>query len=334
MKDVALLSKVAESTVSHVINGTRFVSPEIAQRVQAAMRALNYHGNAHARRLARGHSDFLGLIISDIENPFFAGLIKAFETAAVSHGLEVLLSATNYDRARTEKAFRQMIENKVAGVAVMTSSIDPELGTLLTQNNIPSVFLDGPEPSENLSRIRMNYETGAQAAVAHLRALGHRTFGIIAGPQDKASHRAYRLELDKALRHRGLSPRVIESHNSVQGGEASIHQWLSEGSLPQAILCSNDLTAIGALKAFNQAGLRVPQDVSLIGADDIPFAELVSPTLTTVRIPRILLGELACDILHKTIHKQTLCGEWRLETELIVRESTGPVTLPSVGQPA
>ena len=112
MKDVAERCGVSESTVSHVINGTRFVSPEVRENILRAMRELNYHGNAHARRLARGSSDFLGLIISDIENPFFPGLIKAFETAALAAGHHVLLSTTNYDPERTATSFRMMIENK------------------------------------------------------------------------------------------------------------------------------------------------------------------------------------------------------------------------------
>src|SRR5512143_1858937 len=116
MKDVAERCGVAESTVSHVLNNTRYVSPELRERILAAMRELNYHGNAHARRLARGSSDFLGLIISDIENPFFPGVIKAFESAALGFGFEVLLATTNYEPARTEKAFRRMVENKAPGV--------------------------------------------------------------------------------------------------------------------------------------------------------------------------------------------------------------------------
>ncbi len=142
MKDVAERCGVAESTVSHVINGTRFVSPEMREKVLEAMRELNYYGNAHARRLARGSSDFLGLIISDIENPFFPGLIKAFESAALTHGYDVLLSTTNYEAARTEKSFRKMIENLTPGVAVMTSRVHAEMAELLDQNEVASVFLD------------------------------------------------------------------------------------------------------------------------------------------------------------------------------------------------
>lgn len=154
MKDVAERSGVAESTVSHVVNGTRFVSPEVREKVLQAMRELNYHGNEHARRLARGSSGFLGLMISDIENPFFPGLIKAFKTAAPDHGYDVLLSATNYEPLRTGKSFRKMIENQTPGVAVMTSRVDPAMADMLDQNGVASNFLDSGSVGATRGNVR------------------------------------------------------------------------------------------------------------------------------------------------------------------------------------
>src|SRR4051794_40134944 len=168
MKDVADRCGVAESTVSHVINGTRFVSPRMREKVLEAMRELNYHGNAHARRLARGRSDFIGLIISDIENPFFPGLIKVFESAALRRGYDVLLSTTNYDPVQTEKSFRKMIENLTPGVAVMTSRVDAEMAGVLDQNEIASVFLDFGSTGPTRSDIRLDYAKGAHEAVNYL----------------------------------------------------------------------------------------------------------------------------------------------------------------------
>src|SRR5436305_9747805 len=155
MRDVAARAGVSESTVSHVINNTKFVSPEMREKVLESMRALNFLGNAHARRLARGSSDFLGLIISDIENPFFPGLIKAFESAALSHGFEVLLATTNYEPERTEKAFRKMIENQAPGVAVLTSQVDPSAAALLEANGVASIFLDAGKVGPMRRNVRL-----------------------------------------------------------------------------------------------------------------------------------------------------------------------------------
>jgi LacI family transcriptional regulator len=326
MKDVAEKCGVAESTVSHVLNNTRFVSPEITARVLAAMRELDYTGNAHARRLARGSSDFLGLIISDIENPFFPGLIKAFESAALRHGFDVLLSTTNYEPARTEKAFRKMVQNKAPGVAVLTSRVDPALAGLLEANEVASVFLDAGSVGPKRSNLRLNYTKGADEAINYLHNLGHREFALIAGPQNRPSHVAYREAVTSALDAVGLRPNVVVGENNVESGARVVQRLLTARQFPTAILCSNDLTAIGALQALFRAGIRVPDDVSLVGADDIPFAGLTHPPLTTVRIPREKLGELACEVLQQMLSEKKAGAEWVMDTELVIRESTA--TLP------
>ena len=146
MRDVAAQCGVSESTMSHVINGTKAVALATREKVERVVREMNFHRDSHARRLARGRSDFLGLIISDIENPFYPGLIKAFESAALERGFEVLLCTTNYDAARTDHAFRKMIENKSPGVAVMTSRVEPRMARLLAEQGVASVFLDSDGP--------------------------------------------------------------------------------------------------------------------------------------------------------------------------------------------
>lgn len=324
MKDVALRSGVSESTVSHVLNNTKFVSPEVRERVLAAMSALNYHGNAHARRLARGHSDFLGLIISDIENPFLPGLVKAFDLAAFDLGFDVLLSTTNYDSTRTERSFRKMIQNKTPGVAVMTSRIDPALGEILEANGIASVFLDCGSTGLLRSNIRLDYAKGTCEAVNFLYKLGHRDFAFIAGPQSRHSHAAYRDAWVNSLQLLNLKPRLLDGDNDMASGQRAVQQLLAQPPLPTAIICSNDLTAIGAIQALLKAGIRVPQDISVVGADDIPFAAMCHPPLTTVQIPRERLGLLACDILRRMLRDKLPGTEAVLDTTLIVRESTAP----------
>lgn len=333
MKDVAKLSGVAESTVSHVINNTRFVSEEVREKVIRAMRELNYHGNAHARRLARGHSDFLGLIISDIENPFFAGLIKAFESEAIKNGFDVLLATTNYDQERTEKAFRKMVQNKVQGVAVMTSRVGASAAQMLEDNEIASVFLDFGSTSPARSEIRLNYAQGTQEAVTYLHNLGHREFAFVAGPQARPSHAAYRAAVAAAVGDLGLRPRIIQGNNDVESGERAVGELLTQRPCPTAILCSNDLTAIGVLRALFQAGLSVPRDVSVVGADDIPYAALTHPALTTVRIPRLKLGALACDLLNRMLKEKTLGELFTLDASLVIRESTSMAKSATLSAP-
>ncbi len=324
MKDVAARSGVSESTVSHVLNSTKYVSPEVRERVLAAMAELNFHGNAHARRLARGHSDFFGLIVSDIENPFLPGVIKAFDQAAYAMGYDVLLSTTNYEAERTERSFRKMIQNKTPGVAVMTSRVEESLGEMLEANGVASVFLDGGMTSALRANIRLDYAKGTHEAVNFLHNLGHREFAFIAGPATRASHEAYREAIRAALERLGLRARIVDGENDVESGDRGVQRLLTERPLPTAIVCSNDLTAIGAIRALFRSGIRVPQDVSVVGADDIPFAALCHPPLTTVQIPRERLGTLACEILQRMLRDKTRGYEEVLETRLVVRESTCP----------
>ncbi len=324
MKDVAARSGVSESTVSHVLNSTKYVSPEVRERVLAAMAELNFHGNAHARRLARGHSDFFGLIVSDIENPFLPGVIKAFDQAAYAMGYDVLLSTTNYEAERTERSFRKMIQNKTPGVAVMTSRVEESLGEMLEANGVASVFLDGGMTSALRANIRLDYAKGTHEAVNFLHNLGHREFAFIAGPATRASHEAYREAIRAALERLGLRARIVDGENDVESGDRGVQRLLTERPLPTAIVCSNDLTAIGAIRALFRSGIRMPQDVSVVGADDIPFAALCHPPLTTVQIPRERLGTLACQILQRMLRDKTRGYEEVLETRLVVRESTCP----------
>jgi DNA-binding LacI/PurR family transcriptional regulator len=324
MKDVAARCGVSESTVSHVLNGTKFVSAKTREKVERVLRAMNFHRDAHARRLARGHSNFLGLIISDIENPFYPGLIKAFETGALEHGFEMLLCTTSYDPARTDQAFHKMIENKSPGVAVMTSRVRPENAQLLADYGIAAVFLDADGAGPLKSNIRLDYARGAREAVHYLYNLGHRKFAFIAGPQNRPSHVAYREAMEAAVKSLGRPLKIIEGQNDVESGERAIQRMLTEASLPTAVLCSNDVTAMGALRTLLKCGLRVPEDVAVIGADNIPFSALSHPPLTTVRIPRERLGGLALELLREMLtERQTVGREVVMETELIIRGSTG-----------
>ncbi len=325
MKDVARRCGVAESTVSRVLNGTKFVEPETRARVEQAVREMNFHRDSHARRLARGRSDFLGLVISNIENPFYPGLIKAFETAALAQGYEVLLCSTNYDPVRTEHVFRRMIENKSPGVAVMTSRVDPTMAQRLAEHGIASVFLDAEGPGPRRSNLRLDYAKGAGEAVRYLHTLGHRHFALIAGPQSRASHAAFRRAVESELKKLGLKLHVVEGNNDAESGADAAARLLTLVDPPTAVLCSNDLTALGAIRAFFKCGLNVPGDMSVVGADDIPFATLSHPPLSTVRIPRERLGTLALEILQSMLSTPRRMGtETQLPTELVIRDSTGP----------
>jgi len=327
MKDIAERVGVSVTTISHVINKTRPVAAETRKQVLEAIRELNFYKNAHARRLARGKSDFFGLIVSDLGNPFFPDIIKSFEARSLERGFDLLLCNTNYDPARTTTAVRRMIENKVRGVAVMTSEFNPSLAQDLASNHVAVVFLDLGTVQPLVSNLRVDYSQGIFEAITHLHDHGHSEFAFIAGPQNLRSAVTRRTAFVEALRKWGVrSYRVIDSNHKVEGGAEAVRTLIHDHSLPTALLCSNDLTALGAINALEKAGVSVPDDVSIVGFDNIYLSQLSHPPLTTISLSRETLGELAYDALDRMLRSKRHEGaEYVIETRLLVRQSTAPV---------
>ncbi len=327
MRDVAKSSGVSVTTVSHVLNETRPVAAATRARVLRAATELKYYKNSSARLLVRGQSDLLGLIISDIENPFFPELIKSFEEACSRERMQVLLCATNYNRGHAESALRRMLENRVQGVAAMTSQFDAELEAHLTGKNIPLVLLGSPPARKYRSNIEINYRKGVSEAVKHLFGLGHREIAIATGPLHQVSAVAFRDVAVQEMRKLALKPfRVAEGDHRPESGARLAKELLGALSRPTAILCGNDRMAIGALGAAEDLGFRVPEDLSIIGADDIWMTRYCHPPLTTIRIPRDDLGQMAFDALKKMLRsKRSYGSEHVLETQLVTRGSTAGV---------
>jgi LacI family transcriptional regulator len=317
---------VSKATVSRVLNKARFVDPETRRRVLESARKLNYYRNAHAQRLARGRSDFFGLIISDIENPVFPEVIKSFETAAAEKGYDLLLCTTNYDPDRTQAVVRKMIENRVRGVAVMTSGASEEVAEELAARQVAVVFLDLGLTKKYISNIRIDYSLGIRQAADHLLHLGHQNFAYVAGGEARRSARKYRQAVVEVLTDKGLpSQLTVECDQTLEGGIAAAGMILAQPDLPTAVLCINDLTAIGVMTGLRQAGLRVPEEMSVIGCEDIYLARFVHPPLTSVRLDRKRLGQMAYEALEIMFRSRQRQGtEFLLETQLVVRESTAP----------
>lgn len=327
IKDVAREAGVSTATVSHVINNTRFVSEEVRARVLEAVERCGYYPNAHARSLASGRSQIVGLIISDIANPFFPELVKSIETAAFERGYDVVLSNTNYDPERTSHYVRRLIERKVAGVVLMTSELDAGLIEELARREVPVVFLDLGAPAPHMSNLCVNYDAGIEEAIQHLVALGHVRIAFVSGPEHlrSAAKRldAFRNSVARLLP--GAPLLVYRGDLKLEGGQRAAREILAERERPTAVVTANDMTALGALGEFRAAGLDVPRDISLIGFDDIAFAALANPPLTTVCLPRAELGRRAVEALMMTVeHPEQQGVELHVTTHLVVRGSTAP----------
>ena len=326
MREVARRAGVSPATVSRVLNKTHTISPETEQRVLDVVRQLNYYKNVHARRLATGRSDLFGLVISEIANPYFPEIIRGFQAAAWDQGFDVVLCNTEYQRDRTQSVIRKLIESDVRGVAIMTSSVDRGMTAELTVAGVGAVFCNLSPAGKLLSNITIDYQHGIAQAIEHVVALGHRRAAVIAGPEDNRTAITIKQALVAGLSERKLNPfPVLDSNYRVDAGASAVRAILALPQLPSVIFCGNDLIAMGAMNALEEAGAKIPEDVSVVGIDDIAFAFLARPPLTTIRVPRERLGRIAFEALHKILKLKRGKGtDYYLETELVVRKSTAP----------
>jgi LacI family transcriptional regulator len=326
IKEVAKRARVSTATVSRTINEPRKVRPHTAERVRKAIADLNFYPNTHARTLVSGRSRMVGLIVSDITNPFFPDLVKSFENHAVKNGLEVILGNTDYNPERMAGCVRRMVERKVDGVAIMTSEADPDLVMELNRKNIPTVLLDTGRPGPLTANVTIEYGHGIHQALQHLLGLNHRSIAFITGPLQLSSARTRQAAYLAGLKNAGIPVRgemVVHGDHRIEGGALAMKELLNLPTRPTAVIASNDLMAIGALGAIHEAGLKVPEDISLVGFDDIAFARLTQPPLTTVALSREQLAITALTAVERLIENGTReQSEYRLPTSLVVRCST------------
>jgi len=337
MREVAKRAGVSAATVSRVLNKRRDISAETSRRVLDVVSELQYRKNVHARRLATGQSNILGLVISEITNPYFPELIRGFQAAAWDGGFDVLLCNTEYSAARVELVIKKLIENDVRGVAVMTASVDRSMVGELIDAGIGLVFLDLSPTGKLVSNVSINYQRGISQAIDHVLGLGHRRAAIVAGPENHRTAVMVRRALEAGLKERKLDPSpVVHCDWRVEAAGPAVHAVLAAADPPTVIFCGNDLIALGAMSALEQAGAKVPEEISVIGIDDVFFAFLARPALTTIRIPREQLGRTAYQALEKLLRRKRRQGaEYQIETELVVRNSTmRPPERLTNGEPA
>ncbi|MHB8277894.1 MAG: LacI family DNA-binding transcriptional regulator [Candidatus Humimicrobiaceae bacterium] len=329
IKDVANRADVSISTVSHVVNNTRFVSEETKQKVLNAIEELSYYQNAQAKSLVTGKSHIIGLIVSDISNPFFPELIRGAERNATLQGYDIFLGNTDYDPERTTTFVRRFIEHKVDGVIIMTSEIEYKLISNLTSKRIPVVLLDWGITDNLVSNIKLNFNKGIEEAINHLVNLGHRNIAFISGsPKLKSVRTRKDAFISSFKKYIGTvdEPIIVEGDVRVSGGEIASSKILDLPNRPTAILALNDLMAIGAIKKIKESGLQIPDDISVIGFDDILMASNIVPPLTTINLPRREIGEIAWNLLHYSIqHKEEIGKEEMVDTSLVIRGTTGKV---------
>ncbi|HWA94222.1 MAG TPA: LacI family DNA-binding transcriptional regulator [Terracidiphilus sp.] len=329
IRTVAAMAKVSIATVSRTINGSPVVSEKLAKRVWQAIEQLNYYPNTHARSLVSGRSRILGVIVENITNPFFPELVQSFEEVAVANGYEVMISSSNSDPVVLTNCVRRMLERKVEGVAVMTFGEEEPVLDQLAHHDIPIVLAEFHLDDPKASTILLDYASGMRAAIEHLVGLGHSKIAYLAGPHKLHSAITRENDFRNAMESAGLMVEkkwVVECDHTLKGGMGGFAHLQSLDTRPTALVCSNDMTAIGVLRAAYLKDLRVPQDLSVVGLDDIDFAEFTLPPLTTIRLSRTDLARAAFEALRQQVEGPKhgkIEHEFLVSTSLVVRGSTG-----------
>ncbi|MBL8142624.1 MAG: LacI family DNA-binding transcriptional regulator [Acidobacteria bacterium] len=326
LDDVARRAGVSTATVSRVLNDAPSVRPATRSRVLKAVTDLNYLPNEHARTLAGGRSRVLGLLVSNIENPFFLDIYHALEDAARTLAHEVVVASTGYVPEHLASSIQHMRARRLAGIAVIVSEIDADLAGQLVHSGMPTVFYDAPRLDRMPPNIAADYRTGMHRCVEYLRGLGHRRLAFVGHHTSLYplnARQAHFVEIVAKARP-ALEYRIETSDDSPEGGRLATRALLASGFRPTAIVCVNDFMAIGVVRELLDQGLGVPRDVSVTGFDNIGLSSYTSPRLTTLDIPRARIGTTMCDLLVPEAPGHTgRPTDIVITPELIVRESTG-----------
>jgi len=328
IKHVARACGLAPSTVSKALAGKPMVRQETRALVLAAAERLGYRASVLARSLRLQRTWTVGALVADIANPFFAELVRGMEDALWARGYSLVICSTDYD-ARKELAFLHMLlDKRMDGLILASTASDGDEVPRLRQRGVPYVLLNRRHRSQPSDYVGIDNEAGVARAVAHLASLGHRRIAFICGPPDSSAAAERLAGYRRELRRQGLPVEealIAPGDYMAERGRAAVDRFLALAEPPTAIVSANDFMAIGAMERLQERGLRVPDEVSVTGFDDIFVAALPWIGLTTVRPQSRLLGERAAELLLARVERPTEeLGDVILPSSLIVRRTTGP----------
>jgi LacI family transcriptional regulator len=332
IKDVARRAGVSVGTVSNVINRPQRVSAETRRRVEAVIAELGYVRSESARQLRAGRSRVMALLVLDMGNPFFVDVASGAERAARAAGLGVMVCNSAQSPAEESEYLSLFAEQRVRGVLVTPADTTGRNLDSLRAQGIPYVLVDRVDPGEDLCSVSVDDVAGGRLAGGHLVSAGHRSIAYVGGPSELPQVRDRRAGALAAIAEAGLDGgRVLREVDAVRldvaAGRDAGARLLGLSPRPSAVFCANDLLALGVLQALFAAGVRVPEEIALVGYDDIEFAAAAAVPLTSVRQPAVALGRLAAELLIEETgpdadlhrHRQTV-----LQPELVVRQSSLP----------
>jgi LacI family transcriptional regulator, galactose operon repressor len=346
MRDVATQSGFSPATVSIVLNNAplaRYLAPATKKRIEEVARKLGYRPNAMARFLRSKRSHSVGVMFFDITDPFCTLVLRGIENALYQASYVPIFADAHNQRNRFERYLEMLLERHVEGLIVVANwlFVDIQLLADLSKRNIPAATIGWELPGDNISSVMVDNETGARLALEHLYQLGHRKIAFIRGPK---------MLIDSAPRWRGIQkfaqtagievdpllvqqlPESLDPNSSFESGFRFTEEWLQRKKRFTALMAFDDLAALGAIRALTKAGVRVPEQCSVTGFDDVALSSLAAPSLTTVRQPMEAMGGLAVNIVMEGINAALEKREWnivshKMNPELVIRDSTRAVSL-------
>jgi LacI family transcriptional regulator len=327
IREIAQRAHVSHSTVSRVINNVPTVDSKLARRVQAVIDEAGYRPNYQARALARGRSHTVGLIVSELSggNPFFSEIILYFERAAVAEGYEVLISFADAEKHSDHVATcaMRMQDRQVEGIAVLTFGMEQSLAG--ARIDIPIIYAGSDSDLPGVRNVHINYQTGIREAVKHLKDFGHQRVGYLCGELEWSSMRTRYGAARKAFKSAGFDmdkELFVKCPHTWEGGARGVLDLLNLPKPPTAVLCCNDVAAIGALKTLNTRGLQAGKDIALIGFDDLTISRFTQPALSTIEFAPSEIAPLVFQALMEEIRGSEQKRTYEYKTHFVLREST------------
>lgn len=333
IKDIARAAKVSHPTVSRALSNSPLVKGETANRIRQIAASLGYRPSAIARSLATKRTKTIGVVVTSIADPFIADVISGVEEAANDHGYSVFLANSNANPEREVKVVHSFHERRVDGILVTASRVGALYVPLLSQVKVPIVLINNQHPDETdefIYSVTIDNIKASTEVMRHLVGLGHKRIAYIGdrgGFQSDIERLAgYRKGLAEA-NYPFIPELVVHGDGKPEGGGQAMEQLLTLSSPPTAVFCYNDMSALGALRLLHGRGIKVPEDMSLVGFDDLAIASYTCPLLTTVSQPKQQMGRMAMEIMIKLLSRSDSRTNIKVEGELIIRESTAPPKL-------
>ncbi len=325
IKDIARAAGVSHSTVSRALADSPLVKEETRERIKQLAQEMGYSPHALARSLVTRRTQTVGVVVTTIADPFVSEIVRGLEETGQNHGYTIILCNSNAEPRRELAAVKALREKRVDGIIVTASRIGDLYLPLLEDFGVPIVLINNQQTGKYVYSIGTDDLRGGQIATEHLLSLGHTRIAYIASPNNVNSSQARMDGYRAALEAAGIAfdpALVADGDGRPAAAMRATEHLLSRGIRPTAIFCYNDMTAIGTIRALRKAGIRVPDDISVVGYDDIPIVEYLDPPLTTIRQRKYDMGCMAMDMLLRLLNGAADVQDVTIEPTLVLREST------------